>query len=97
MLEFFRGATVYLELTVRDASSPYELTTPDTGCTIDILDENEAKEVSAGAMTEASTGVYYYNWTTSATQTKGVYTARGFAIMATPTTYSVDEIQFRVK
>ena len=95
MREYFRGATVYFELTVTGVESPFTLTTPDGGCTIDILNENDGKEVSAGAMTEDSTGVYYYNWTIPADQAKGIYTARGKADHGSK--YSVDEIQIRVK
>ena len=95
MKEYYRGATVYLQLTVTEADDPYENTTPDGGCTIDILNENDGKEVSAGSMTAASTGVYYYNWTIPSDQAKGIYTARGKADHGSK--YSVDEIQFRVK
>ena len=96
MDEYYRGTTIKLTLTVRSTTSPTGLVDPD-GCVLDIFGPDDEEILTGGAMSTDTTGIYYYNWTSSKDAHKGVYTARGRAEDGSPVEYSPDEYQFKLK
>lgn len=97
MDSFYRGATVPLKFTVRRKEPPYSLLSPSDGCEVDIWGK-EGEEMLVGARMSTSTnGIYTYNYTLDKNAPRGIYTARARAIDGSPTTFTSDEYQFRVK
>ena len=72
MKKFLQGETVTIE---DEFTVSGTLTTPDTSYTIEIDDPFKNNVVNAQAMTEVSTGLLRYNYTTAAAAATGVYKA----------------------
>ena len=77
MKTYEQGDTVRTEITVKKrASRTYTVYNPANGCKITIYDPDYTAVVTDGVMSNEGTGLYFYNWETSATQQRGVYIVR---------------------
>ena len=70
-MAFHVGETVICSIEVGDADG--NLADPSTSMKITITDNTNGIEVDDQAMTKDSTGIYHYDWTSSADAPLGIY------------------------
>jgi len=75
MQQFYRGTSIRIGLIVRTTKvlATPALADPSNGCTITIEDPEGTSQVSAQAMTQLSTGKYYYEWQSNDSMPLGFY------------------------
>ena len=71
MASFIRGETVICSVQVKNSSGV--LTDPSTSMKITITNNINGIEVNDQTMTKDDTGLYHYDWTSSAANLKGTY------------------------
>lgn len=71
MVKLDAGETVVSSLVIRNAAGT--LVSPATSMKITIVDPGEAAIATDATMTEDSTGMYHYDYNSSATAAKGIY------------------------
>ena len=72
---FQKGETCPLEIEIRDKDTG-ALSTPATSVTVTVTDSTGTVKVNNQAMTEKSTGIYYYNLQLATDDESGTWTAR---------------------
>lgn len=93
-ITFYKGAVIPLEVELRDKDTG-ALRDPANGATITVEDSLKATKVSAQAMTQKSTGIYYYNLTLATTDESGEWE---FEVTTTDgTKKSIERFSFNVK
>ena len=70
-MAFHVGETVICSIEVRDADG--NLADPSTSMKITITDNKNGTEVNDQAMSKDGTGLYHYDWNTSADSILGIY------------------------
>ena len=89
-----RGTTIRLKATIKDADGA--LMDPGTSIQVSVTDPAGATALAGTAMTKSSTGVYYYDWQTSADATKGLYKQKVTAVDSSKTSIEVDDSAFEL-
>lgn len=75
---YYAGDAIRIEAEIRDSDG--DLMTPDTSVKVTITDPDGTAKATNQDMTASSTGVYYYVWQSSSTDTLGAYNAKVVAI-----------------
>ena len=78
MKTYEQGDVVRTEITIKLRSSrTWTLHNPSNGCNITIYGPNKDTIITSQAMTsDGGTGLYFYNWQSTATSDRGVYIVR---------------------
>lgn len=71
---FERTETIHIEASIADEDGTP--TNPSTSTTISIVDPGGTTKVDASAMTNDTTGEYYYNYTPGSTLVLGLWTGK---------------------
>ena len=72
---FQKGETCPLEIEIRNKDTG-ALSIPATSVTVTVIDSTDTVKVNNQAMTEKSTGIYYYNLQLATDDESGTWTAR---------------------
>ena len=77
MKTYEQGDAVRIEITVKQRTGrTWVLYNPSSGCQVTLYDPNKVAVITSQSMSNEGTGLYYYNWQSTAITGRGVYVAR---------------------